>query len=167
MNDQTHTAARCDSRDEGLTRSPLAGQADRCACGLYRLNVLPPPAPLTGSDATPGGRQIQAPPIEADRLPSSTLGIPRAQTGALPVLQSASLATEDIGNVVLAAREVSGYHVVGSDQAERLKALELNLATFLTAIVCNCPPGSERVSAISRAREAKFWGAAAIALEGK
>lgn len=117
--------------------------------------------------ATHADREIRVPP---QPLPSSTPGIPRAQAGALQVLQSANFtfpANQYRGVVEAAAREISGYHAVGTGQAERLKALECGLATFLAELVYNCPPGSERSTAISRAREAKFWGAAAIALEGK
>lgn len=64
-----------------------------------------------------------------------------------------------------AAREVSIYQPPSDDQAFRHAALSVALETFLTALVQNCPPGPERSAAISRARDAKMWASAAIALE--
>lgn len=145
---ESHTAARCarvgtDVND--LTRSPLAGQPDRCACGLYRLSAEPAP------------------------LASSTLGIPRAQSGALQVLQSARPeGVASISNAVAAAAdEISAYHQLDAAQRICVKHLQDALSAFLQTIVLCCPPGPERSTAISRAREAKMWGAVGIALEGK
>lgn len=64
-----------------------------------------------------------------------------------------------------AAEELSRYHVPTEDQAERHQNLAASLETFLLVLVMNAPAGPERSTAISRAREAKFWASAAIALE--
>ena len=103
----------------------------------------------------------------------TTRGIAPAQTGALAVLQhtvhhrSGERGFDDDADVRLAAREIASYHAPSEDQIDRLGALTAALEDFLVLIVRLCPPGPERSTAISRAREAKFWAAAAIALEGR
>jgi hypothetical protein len=64
-----------------------------------------------------------------------------------------------------AAKEVARYHAADAGQAERHQALTEALAAFLVRICECCPPGAERSTAISRAREAKMWASCAIALE--
>ncbi len=96
-----------------------------------------------------------------------TAGIAPANKGALSVLQFAThenTAPEEVG---AAALEVASYHAPVGDQAERHKILSVALAEFLSTLVGMCPPGPERSTAISRAREAKFWASAAVALEGR
>jgi len=64
-----------------------------------------------------------------------------------------------------AAREVARYHKPAPGQADRHAAIAEALADFLVILIENAPPGPERSTAISRAREAKMWASAAIALE--
>ena len=66
-----------------------------------------------------------------------------------------------------ASQEVAYYHRPTGDQGERHGRLSHALANLLQEIVNVCPPGPERSTAISRAREAKMWASAAIALEGR
>ena len=101
-----------------------------------------------------------------------TPGIAPAQKGALSVLQfepryPENLLTETVERVQAAAREVANYHAPTPDQADRHKNLSDALTYFLEALVANCPSGPERSTAISRAREAKMWASAGVALEGK
>lgn len=97
-----------------------------------------------------------------------TAGIAPAKSGALSVLQFApSTGGSPTFEVAIAAAEVSKYHAPINDQATRHLVLSTALENFLQEIVYNCPPGQERSTAIIRAREAKFWSSAAIALEGK
>jgi hypothetical protein len=106
---------------------------------------------------------------------AKTAGIAPAKTGnlnvlgALNVLQFTTPADADTmpGAVMKAANEVSVYHPPVGDQAARHGNLSQALETFLVCVVANCPPGPERSTAISRAREAKMWASAAVALEGK
>lgn len=101
-----------------------------------------------------------------------TAGIAPAQKGALSVLQFTRHASEqpwagELGKQVYdAAEEIASYHPPTGDQAERHRQLSHVTADFLLQIVRLCPPGPERSTAISRAREAKFWASAAVALEG-
>lgn len=103
----------------------------------------------------------------------TTRGIAPAQTGALAVLQhtvharSGEKGFADDAEVRLAAREIGSYHAPSEDQIDRLGTLTAALEDFLLQVVRVCPPGPERSTAISRAREAKFWAASAIALEGR
>lgn len=94
---------------------------------------------------------------------------PSWNRGSLNVLQFADVRKlpDTAQTVEIAAAEVSSYHAVTLEQSVRLKSLELGLANFLVTLVACCPPGAERSSAISRAREAKMWAASAIALEGR
>lgn len=99
-----------------------------------------------------------------------TRGIAPAHDGALGVLQHTlhGLDIEEEGpatEVQDAANEVARYHAPVGDQAARHEALAATLAAFLVDIVRYAPPGPERSTAISRAREAKFWASAAVALE--
>jgi hypothetical protein len=96
-----------------------------------------------------------------------TRGIAPATGGALAVLQHEPLHGGG-SHVQEAAREIASYHAMDpdGDQANRLTSLAVALADFLEDIVRLSPPGPERSTAISRAREAKFWASAAIALEG-
>lgn len=64
-----------------------------------------------------------------------------------------------------AAAEVARYHPPTKGQAERHQMLASSAAEFLERIVLLAPPGPERTTAIERAREAKMWASAAIALE--
>lgn len=98
-----------------------------------------------------------------------TAGIPPATRGALQVLQFATPDNADMDpeRVAWAAHEVATYHAPVGDQAERHKMLSAALAEFLSVMVAMAPPGPERSTAISRAREAKMWASAAIALEGR
>lgn len=109
--------------------------------------------------------------MSEDRQPK-TAGIAPAQAGALAVLQfheryGDEVAVGHVQRVQEAAREVATYHAPTPDQARRHGNLSDAAAAFLEALVANCPPGPERSTAISRAREAKFWASAAVALEGK
>lgn len=98
---------------------------------------------------------------------TKTLGIEPAHRGALNTLQFFRHAGEGIpAEVHEAAEEISTYHPPSESQAIRHKALSLALEEFLVALVDNCPSGPERSTAISRAREAKMWASAAVALEG-
>jgi hypothetical protein len=96
-----------------------------------------------------------------------TAGIPPASEDPLKALQFANrpLNPNDLEKVRAGAWEVSNYHVPSEDQKARLLAMSRALESFLLVLVENCPSGPERSTAISRAREAKFWGAAAISLE--
>lgn len=104
-----------------------------------------------------------------------TAGIASAQKGALTVLQfeppyteiEVSDAIDASERVRTAAREVATYHAPTKSQANRHKNLSDALTYFLEALVANCPPGPERSTAISRAREAKMWASSGVALEGK
>jgi len=91
-----------------------------------------------------------------------TAGIRPATEGPLQVLQFASGAGAAIQE---AAEEIARYHIPTEDTQYQYRNLERALTDFLTCIVRNCPPGPERSTAISRAREAKMWAAAAISLE--
>jgi hypothetical protein len=71
----------------------------------------------------------------------------------------------DLNRVNRAAKEVATYHRPDGDQAMRHQELTESLALFLEAIVRYVPPGPERSTAISRAREAKMWASAGVALE--
>lgn len=111
--------------------------------------------------------------MSEDREPK-TAGIPpatgRFTWGAdapLAVLQFADVIKTSIptDQIRAAAREVSIYHPPVGNQAQRHAQLSGALEAFLTLLVLNCPPGPERSTAISRAREAKMWASAAIALE--
>lgn len=95
-----------------------------------------------------------------------TAGIAPAQRGALSVLQFEPFGGAG-SHLAEAAREVATYHAPTGTQAARHQALSSALADFLLAIVDNTEPGPERSTAISRAREAKMWASAAVALEGK
>ena len=96
----------------------------------------------------------------------ATLGIPPAKEGPLQILQfnPVGATSNDLSE---AAEEIVQYHACDEDQRNRLRALERAGAVFLRVIATCAPPGPERSTAISRAREAKMWGAAAIALEPK
>lgn len=104
-----------------------------------------------------------------------TAGIAPAKQGALAVLQFArptlESGHEELTAIESAADEVAHYHAPSGDQAARQAArhknLSASLSRFLKDIVHYCPPGPERSTAISRAREAKMWASAAVALEGK
>jgi hypothetical protein len=93
-----------------------------------------------------------------------TLGIQPAQAGALQVLQFNPLHANSSA-LQQAALEIASYHAPRGDQAERHSNLAAALADFLATIAVNAPPGPERSTAISRAREAKMWASAAVALE--
>jgi hypothetical protein len=98
-----------------------------------------------------------------------------AQAGALQQLQffNSKIHTDpavqqNIDDELLgAAKEVSTYHPPTLQQGHRHANMAIALENFLVTLVLNCPPGPERSTAISRAREAKMWASAAIALEGK
>ena len=110
--------------------------------------------------------------IDDQRVPK-TAGIPPAKTGALAVLQFATNATPEApwpdatGEAIeKAADDVATYHAPTEDQARRHANLSTAVASFLFAVVHNCPPGPERSTAISHIRTAKMWASAAVALEG-
>lgn len=96
----------------------------------------------------------------------ATLGIPPSTKGPLQLLQFNPL---HMGGTELeaAADEIVAFHAVDEDQRLRLRYLEQAAARFLQVLSTYAPPGPERSTAISRAREAKMWGSAAIALEPK
>lgn len=98
-----------------------------------------------------------------------TAGIPPAPTNTpLAVLQFRAYASGDLGaakEIDKAAMEVVRYHQVRDGQSERYADLEQAAADFLAAIVMAAPPGPERSTAISRAREAKMWASCAISTE--
>lgn len=97
-----------------------------------------------------------------------TLGILPAKTGALAVLQFSPTAESQDFNyegVREASLEVATYHAPKGSQAARHGTLTTALAAFLEDIIKSAPPGPERSTAISRAREAKMWASAAVALE--
>lgn len=109
--------------------------------------------------------------MNEDREPK-TAGIPPAKQGALAVLQfwenpEAPPKMHELTRLAEAVLEVSRYHQPVGTQEKRHGEVAGALATFLEAICVECPPGPERSTAISRAREAKMWASAAIALEGK
>lgn len=98
-----------------------------------------------------------------DPNPQATRGIQKAASGtALGLLQN-----EPVSHLREAALEIATYYAPGGDQAARHSNLSHALADFLQMIVASCPPGPERSTAISRAREAKMWASAAIAMEGR
>ncbi len=104
---------------------------------------------------------------------AKTAGIAPAKSGALNMLQFArahevysEIITHTPEQIQAAAAEVSSYHAPKGDQADRHASLSIALADFLVELVKCCPPGPERSTAISRAREAKMWASAAVALEG-
>lgn len=99
----------------------------------------------------------------SETRPTTTRGIQSAQNGPLAVLQHETGRGE---HVFEAAMELARYHPPKGDQQSRHEAVAVALASFLETIVANCPPGPERSTAVSRAREAKFWASAAIAQEG-
>lgn len=87
---------------------------------------------------------------------------------AIDVLVATRAETFDAVEVHRAASEVAHAHPVRTDsQAVRLEFLTNNLAAFLESIVANTRPGPERSQAIARAREALFWAAAAVSMEGR
>lgn len=88
-----------------------------------------------------------------------------AEKGALQTIQQNGLRCEG-SELATACAEVSTYHAPTGDQAARHAHLSQALASFLYAIAVATPPGPERSSAISHARDAKMWASAAIALEG-
>lgn len=103
-----------------------------------------------------------------------TKGIPRAENRpgqrSLHILQSSPNRLRDYDlheKVAEAAWEVSIYHAPVGDQVSRHMNLSAALANFLIVIVENVPAGPERSTAISRAREAKMWASAGVALEPK
>lgn len=96
-----------------------------------------------------------------------TAGIDPATAGALHVLQFARPGTALMEEVERAAREVSGYHESSPEQLLAYNVLTDGLTDFLIEIVRVCPPGPERSTAIQHARAAKYWAAAAVALEGR
>lgn len=93
-----------------------------------------------------------------------TLGIPPAGHGPLQVLQFNPVRGGSSG-LSDAADEIAYYHSPSDDQTNRHRGLSEALSQFLLVIATEAPPGPERSTAISRAREAKFWASAAIALE--
>lgn len=108
----------------------------------------------------------------------TTKGIPMAPKGsALRTLQEAPMRMHHeapgaeteakLEALYDAGREVTSYHSPTGDQAARHGELSKAFAAVIVQIVESCPPGPERSTAISRAREAKFWSSAAIALEGR
>jgi len=104
-------------------------------------------------------------PLGATEQPK-TLGIPPASRGALQTLQFNPTACSG-SELLSACATIATYQKPEGDQVARHANLSASLAAFLHAIVTNAPPGPERSTAISRAREAKMWASAAIALEGK
>lgn len=60
---------------------------------------------------------------------------------------------------------LTSYKSPTGSQPERHQRLAQAAASFLAVIAEATPSGPERSTAISRAREAKFWASAAIALE--
>jgi hypothetical protein len=95
----------------------------------------------------------------------STRGIARAVIGTpLGILQTNPTGCNG-SELQEAARDVATYHAPDADQAQRHRELSEALEAFLVAVAVNTPPGPERSTAISRAREAKMWASAAIALE--
>jgi hypothetical protein len=100
----------------------------------------------------------------------ATLGIPPAKEGPLKVVQ---FNPRGAGGTYLfdAVREImcgcGRDLLLDEGQRGRLSALEEAAAHFVVALANCTPPGPERSTAISRAREAKMWGSAAIALEPK
>jgi hypothetical protein len=97
--------------------------------------------------------------------PRSTLGIPPANDGPLQVLQQAPIGMAGLGDSFDAALELTRDQKPTGEQARRHNNLSESLARFLLDIVNYTRPGPERSTAISRAREAKWWAAAAIAME--
>lgn len=65
------------------------------------------------------------------------------------------------------AREVVTYHKPDDAQLARHLKLAEAASVFLAAIVANTRIGPERSTAIARAREAKMWASASIAMEGR
>ena len=64
-----------------------------------------------------------------------------------------------------AAADVSYYKDPTQDEMFAHQALSRALTEFLVAIARHSPPSPERSTAIARAREAKFWASAAIAMQ--
>jgi hypothetical protein len=87
----------------------------------------------------------------------------------LQLLQQVSrvmASTEEGGGLVgKAAHSVATYHKPVGTQATRHQVLQEALVDFLAVLVQMAPSGPERSTAIARAREAKFWASAAVALE--
>lgn len=97
-----------------------------------------------------------------------TLGIPPASKGALQVLQFTPAGAHqrranevELQQLYDAANQVAGQHEVLLGPS-----IEQALAQFLVAIIEHAPPGPERSTAISRAREAAMWAQDAIRMEG-
>lgn len=98
--------------------------------------------------------------------PPKTAGIAPATRGALQKLQFNEVGASS-SELVAAANEVATYHAPDALQIERHAQLTAALSRFLVSIAVYAPAGPERSTAISRAREAKMWASAAVALEGK
>ena len=104
-------------------------------------------------------------PLHQDFYRPKTLGIPPATEGPLQVLQFARSATPPVeyGKVHEAALALARCPLeTDLNQRSWHESVEYALAYFLTEIVANAPAGSERSTAISRAREAAMWAHEAI-----
>lgn len=77
------------------------------------------------------------------------------------VLQRATELTEVVNNAI---EEVCNYHSPTSMQAARHLELEKVTDTFISSLILHCPPSLERSTAIAKAREAKMWASASIAV---
>jgi len=67
--------------------------------------------------------------------------------------------------VAVAAAAIAYYVPPTTLEQHAHRSLSRALMTFLVEIVRNTPPGPERSTAIARAREAKLWASAAVALQ--
>lgn len=123
------------------------------------------PFPLAG--IMEGGEQGK----RGDMRPM-TAGIAPATEGPLQVLQfhrhtdvTGQAEFDDVARIRRAAKEIASYHKPTEEQTQRHQLLSIALEDFLLYIVQACPPGPERSTAISWARAAKMFAAAAISLE--
>lgn len=141
--------------------------------GPIRDEDLADRSPFTTSSPGPGAESIQDAALRLGGVGGpATKGIPRAENKpgqrALLMLQSSPNRLDDHDlheRVAEAAWEVSTYHAPVGDQVSRHLNLSAAVANFLVSIVENVPAGPERSTAISRAREAKMWASAGVALE--
>lgn len=102
-----------------------------------------------------------------DERAPKTAGIAPAKGGALAVLQFTKPGARSLEErVEEAALTICTYQKPTEQAIKRHAAIAEATSALLVVIVDNCPAGPERSTAISRAREARMWANAGVALEG-
>jgi hypothetical protein len=106
-------------------------------------------------------------PVEPEPKPPEPAD-PKITAGALYILRnSGGDLRMDMKQVQRAAEEIATYHAPDSASIARHQRLRDAATEFLLTLVADVPAGAERSTAISRCREALFWGNAGVALRGR